>query len=150
MWEKPKNFKIKIGGSYFIDCENLITYHGESLFRRIERRDNDGKIGLDFDVYDNKGHKVATIRRGNVVEGDKDAYQIEHLADCHRVTEKSTGKVLVEINKSPPDADIAISVSMYMPDGFLLEATPDSLNIESTMMIGCTIERCKTAIGIGS
>lgn len=27
MWEIEKNFKVKIGGNYFINCESLISYH---------------------------------------------------------------------------------------------------------------------------
>ncbi len=149
MWEIPKNFKIKLGGNYFINCESLISYDNQPVFRRIEQRDTDGKLGLDFDVYDDKGQKIATIRRGNVVEGNTQAYEMKHLVDCDKVIEKSTGRIIVEINKKPSDANIAVSVNMYLQNGFLLEATPESINVGTSKMIGCTFNNCKTGITIG-
>jgi hypothetical protein len=41
MWESPKNFKIKLGGNYFINCVSLITFNNQPVFRKIERRDTD-------------------------------------------------------------------------------------------------------------
>ncbi|MBA7709535.1 hypothetical protein ES703_118454 [subsurface metagenome] len=148
MWEIERNFKAKIGGNYFINCESLISYQGKPLFT-VKRRESDGRLGIDFDVYDKDGHKVATIRRGNVVEGNAKAYEIAHGANQHKVIEKATGRVIVQIDKNPPDADIAVSVNMYLPDGFLLEATPDAINIGSSKMIGNILEGCKTGIAVG-
>ena len=149
MWEIPKNFKIKIGGNYFINCKSLISFNNQPVFRRIERRDTDGRLGLDFDVYDDKGQKIATIRRGNVVQGDTQAYEMKHLADCDKVIEKTTGRIIAEINKKPSDADIAVSVNMYLQNGFLLEVTPDSINVGSSQMIGNIFSNCNTGIAIG-
>lgn len=83
-----------------------------------------------------------------MVQGDENAYEINHFADCDRVTEKSTGRVIVEVDKKPPDADIALSVSMYLPDGFLLEATPKSINIGSLKFGGNRIINCGTGIAL--
>jgi|WetSurMetagenome_2_1015567.scaffolds.fasta_scaffold444798_2 hypothetical protein len=148
MWEIPKNYKIKLGGNYFINCESLISFKDEPVFRRIEKRDTDGKLGLDFDVYDKKGQKIATIRRGNVVQGNTQAYEMMHLADCDKVVEKSSGRIIVEINKKQSDADIAVSVNMYLPNGLLLEATPENININTIKMRGNTISNCKIGIAI--
>ena len=60
-------FRVKIGGCYFINCRDLIVAHGESLFR-IHRRDDDGILLVDFDIYDAKGAKLATVRNGSIVE----------------------------------------------------------------------------------
>lgn len=147
MWEIVKNVKVKVGGNYFVNCESLISYRDKPLFT-LKRRDSDGRLGIDFDVYDKQGKKVATIRRGNVVEGDTSAYDIEHGADCHKVTEKTTGRVIVQVDKKPPSVDIAVSVNMYLPNGFLLEATPDTINIGSLKIVGNTYS-CKTGIAIG-
>ncbi len=148
MWEIERNFKAKIGGNYFINCESLISYHSKPVFT-VKRRESDGRLGIDFDVYNQNGEKVATVRHGNVVDGDVSAYEISHGADCKKVTEKITGRIIVQIDKNPPDADIAVSVNMYLPDGFLLKATPDSINISSSTMVGCTFANLKTGIAIG-
>jgi hypothetical protein len=148
MWEIERNFKAKIGGNYFINCESLISYDDESLFM-VERRESDGCLGIDFDVYDKNSQKVATIRNGNVVHGNVGVYEIRHGADCHKVMEKATGRIIVQIDRNPPDADIAVSVNMYLPNGFLLKATPDSINIESSEMAGNTFAACTSGIAIG-
>lgn len=148
MWEIDKNFKVKLGGNFFINCESLISYDDNPLFT-LKRRDSDGRLGIDFDVYDQNCQKVATIRRGNVVQGDTSAYEISHGANCHKVTEKASGKVMVQIDKNLRDADLAVSVNMYLPDGFLLKATPDSINIGSTTMVGNIFSNCRTGIAIG-
>ncbi len=149
MWEIPKNFKIKLAGNYFINCGSLISFENQPVFRKIERRDTDGKLGLDFDVYDDMGKKIATIRRGNVVQGDTQAYEMRHLADCDKVIEKSTGRIIVEIDKKPSDADIAVSVNMHLKNGFLLKATPDSINVGSLQIIGSIFSDLNTGIAIG-
>jgi len=148
MWEIEKNFKAKIGGNYFINCESLISYDGKPLFT-VKRREPDGRLGIDFDVYDKNSQKVATIRHGNVVHGNVGVYEIRHGADCHKVMEKATGRIIVQIDKNQPDADIAVSVNMYLPNGFLLKATPDSINIGSSEMVGNTIADYKSGIAIG-
>jgi hypothetical protein len=38
----------------------LVDYKGSSLFT-VKRRESDGLLGIDFDVYDPKGKKVATV-----------------------------------------------------------------------------------------
>ena len=150
MWEIAKNFKVKIGGNYFIDCGCLISYDDECLFT-IKRRESDGRIGIDFDVYDESGKKVATIRNSNVVDGDPKAYEISHEATCKKVVEKSTGRLIVQVDKDPPDADLAVTARLHMPGtGFLLEATPDSINIGTSRMINCTMRNCRTGIALGS
>lgn len=148
MWKIEKNFKVKVGGNYFINCDSLISYDDNLVFT-LKRRDSDGRLGIDFDVYDQAGKKIATIRRGNVVQGDVNAYEIKHLADSHKVIEKATGRIIVQIDKRPPDVDLAVSVNMYLPNGFLLQATPDSINVGSTTMVGNVFDGCKTGIAIG-
>lgn len=148
MWEIERNFKAKIGGNYFSNCDSLISYDDKSLFT-VKRRESDGRLGIDFDVYDKNSQKIATIRHGNVIHGNVDVYEIRHGADCYKVMEKATGKIIVQIDKNPPDADIAVSVNMYLPNGFLLEATPDSINIGSSEMVGNTFAACTSGIAIG-
>ena len=149
MWKIKKNFKVKIGGNYFINCKSLISYDDKQFFT-VKRRDSDGQLDIDFDVYDQNAQKVAAVRRGNVVQGDINAYEISHEADCKKVIEKATGRVIVQIDKNPPDADLAVSVNMYLPNGFLLKATPDAINISSLKTVGNIFKDLKTGIIIWS
>ena len=56
MWEVSKDFKVKLGGNYFINTPNLIVEKGISLFRLFRRED--GFLGIDFDIYNSKGTKL--------------------------------------------------------------------------------------------
>ena len=149
MWEIAKNFKVKIGGNYFIDCGCLISYNDECLFT-IKRRESDGSLGIDFDVYDESGKKVATIRNSNVVDGDPKAYEISHEATCKKVVEKSTGRLIVQVDKNPTDADLVVTARLHLPGtGFLLEATPDGLNAGTCKFTGNTFSNLAIGIAIG-
>ena len=75
MWLVEERFSVRLGGNIFINTPNLVVYKGKPLFR-IYRSDNEGILGIDFDVYDSSGKRVATIRKGIVVQGDQDNYNI--------------------------------------------------------------------------
>ena len=80
MWEVEKDFAVKLGGNLFVRCASLITYDGQRLFN-ISRRDSDHRLGIDFDVYDPDGAKIATIRHSSIVDGDSKRFDIHHGAD---------------------------------------------------------------------
>jgi len=150
-WEVPENYVVKIGGNYFANCGRLITYDDKPLFD-LKRRASDGRLGIDFDVYDKDGAKVATIRNGNVVDGNKEAYLVSHGANCHSIIEKATGRVICQIDKHPkePHVELDVSVQMFTPDGFLLEAYPDRINVGGATMIRELMQGYKTGIAIGN
>lgn len=149
-WEIAENYVVKLGGNIFVNCGQLIAYDDEPLFT-VKRRENDLRLGIDFDVFDEGGNRVATVRNGNVVDGDRNAYEMHHGADTHRITDKASGRVICQIDKSPdqPSVELAVSVKMYLPDGFLLEAYPDRLNIGTSMMIDNFMRNCRVGIAIG-
>ena len=93
MWYTEDEFKVKIGGTTYINVPNIVVCKGVSLFKII-RSDSDGLIGIAFDIYDENGKKVATIRRGRIVQGNDDDYDIVTAHDHYTITEKSTGKMI--------------------------------------------------------
>jgi hypothetical protein len=137
MWEIENKFLVKIGGNYFIDTPNVIVAHGDSVFT-MQRRD-DGHLGIDFDIYDKDGKKVATIRRGNVVQGDEANYEIKKEYHHYTVTEKDSGKIICDIKqkaKSEGDTEIEVSVDLYTKKGFHLIAGPEQTNIGGSQIRG--------------
>ena len=68
MWSVEKEFSVKLGGNTYINTPNLIVYKGDPIFK-LKRSDEDGILGIDFDVFDNAGNRVATFRKGVVVQG---------------------------------------------------------------------------------
>ena len=59
MWVVPDQFKVRIGGNLYQNVPNLVVYKEENLFR-LERSVSDGILGVDFDIYNGQGKKVAT------------------------------------------------------------------------------------------
>jgi len=158
MWKIEDKFKVIIGGNTYIDIPNLVVYKNQPLFT-IKRRESDGLLGVDIDVFDKGGERVATVRGGNIVQGNKEDYEIRSEMHHHSVIEKTSGRVICDIRRKTeaPDAELEISVLLYTPDGFLFEATPEKTNLRGVRMVDCTIEKCdygiviheNGAIGIG-
>ena len=149
MWSVPQSFKVKLGGNYFVDCDSLIDFRGSSLFT-LKRRDEDGLLGIDFDIYDAKKKKVATVRRGTVVDGDRESYQITHEPHHYVVREKNTGRVICEIKRREHaiDSELEVSVDLFTPSGFHLVAGPEQTNIGGVMMGGNVFQKCRVGIGV--
>ena len=149
MWHVDRNCKVKLGGNFYINVERLVDYKGSSLFT-VKRRESDGLLGIDLDVYDPKGKKVATARHGTVVAGDAQNYEITHDPHHYTVKEKSTGRVVCDIRRrdAAEEADIEVTVDLFMPDGFHLQADPDQTNIGGIQMSGNIIDTSQAGIKI--
>jgi hypothetical protein len=151
MWATPENFRVKIGGAYFINCRDLIVAHGESLFR-LKRREDDGLLAVDFDIYDPSGSKVATVRNGNIVDHDREAYEPAKEHHRYTLTEKATGRVVCDIRKAAKAEDgseIEIAVDIYTKKGLHFVATPEFSAFPGAVLQGVTISDCGTGISIG-
>ncbi len=148
MWQVEDRFSITIGSNKFINTPTMIEYKGESIFR-VSRSENDGLLGIDFDLFSQDGTRVAKIYHGRVVDGAKDAYQFDETPLRFRVTEKSSGRVVCELTRpNDQSSELDLNVSLHMPDGFLFEATPQGTNIQSSMFLGNTFVGCGVAISI--
>lgn len=149
MWSVESDFRVIIGGNTYIKTPTIISYKGQSIFS-LKRRDNDGQLGIDFDIFDKSRQKVATIRNANVVDGDTNNYEISKNADHYQVKEKASGRVVCDIKKkaNAVPAELVVSAQLYMPDGKLINVSPTGTNIEGMVMIGCVFESCATAISV--
>jgi hypothetical protein len=78
MWKLEDKFRVKIGGNYYIDTPNIVVYRGTPLFT-MKRRENDFLLGIDFDIHDKTGARIATVRNGNVVQGNESDYETRQL-----------------------------------------------------------------------
>lgn len=142
MWEVENEFSVRLGGNTYINTPNLIVVNGESLFK-IYRSEADGMLGIDFDVYDSSGGKVAVIRKGVVVYGDEENYQTQSGHEKYSVTERSSGKEIVSVRRrNVSGAEIEVSVELYTKTGFLLNAGPENTNIGGLVMKDNVIKDC--------
>jgi len=150
MWHVENEFKVVIGGNTYINTPNIIVYKGTSLF--TVRRSDDGLLGIDFDVFNKQGNRIATIKKGVIVQGNQDEYIITTGMDRYTLTEKKTNTVICDIKKrtQSANAELEISVKLYTPDGFFIDATPTGTNLPgNTMLKGCTFTSCGAGIAIG-
>lgn len=148
MWKVAKEFSVRLGGNTYINTPNLVVYEGESLFQ-MRRSDSDGMLGIDFDVFDAKKNRVATFRKGIVVQGDAKNYDIKTGHEEYSVTEKTTGRIIASVKRRGVEgAELEVSVRLYTPDGFLFDATPTKTNVGGMVMTGCTIKDCGAGIVI--
>jgi len=150
-WKIEEHFKVKIGGNIFIDIPNLIMYGDEPLFK-IYRSTSDGLLGIDFDIYDKNGNKIATIRKGMIVQGDEKNYNISYreVVDHYKISEKKSGRIICDLKKREKagDFELDLSVNLYTKSGFLFEATPTIIRVKQALLSGNTLVGCKYAIRI--
>jgi len=148
MWKIEKEFSVKLGGNTYINTPNLIVYKGEPLFK-IYRSESDGILGIDFDLFNNSGKRIATIRKGIVVQGNTESYIIKSSHEEYQVIEKVTQKVIASVKRRGIEStELEVSVHLYTSDGFLIDATPIKTNIGGMIMTGCVIKNLGAGIVI--
>jgi len=149
MWKVENEFSIRLGGNTYINTPDLIVFQGKSIFQ-IRRSDEDGMLGIDFEVFDAHGKRVAIFKKGIVVQGDKENYIIDSGHETYSVTEKSTGRVVARVQRrGVKDAGLDVQVHMYLPNGFLLDAGPQTINLGGIKMTGNVFKNCGAGIAIG-
>ena len=149
MWHVEDRFRAIIGGNTYVNVANLVVYRGTSLFT-LKRRKSDGQLGIDFDVFDKSGARIATVRGNRIVQGNEDDYEIIREADRYAVVEKATGKVICDIRRrsQAPESELEVSVELYTPEGFLFKATPKETNIKGIALRGNVFENLGAGIVI--
>jgi hypothetical protein len=149
MWLKEKEFSIKLGGQTFINVPILIQFNGESLFT-VRRHEETGEIGIDCDVFDEAGDKIASIRRNNMYPGDQNAFVVDRGEDHITLTDKITGMMLAQVRKNSAalPLELDVSVRTYLPDGRLLDAGPDSCTLGGLFFKGNKLVHCPVGIAI--
>lgn len=151
MWAIPDHFKVKFGGNYYIDTPVLVA-HGSLPFVTVKRHDDNGYLGVYFDIFDASGTKLAAIRRNEIYPAARAEidYKIDGSLDRMVLSERATGAVLCDIRKrdAAGNYDLDVSVRLYMPTGFLFDATPEQTNFGTVQFKGNTIKGCGVGIRI--
>lgn len=139
MWEVEDRFKVRLGGNTYINVESLVDYKGESLFT-LKRHDDNGYLGIYFNIYDASGNRVASVRRNEIYADDKDAYELTTSMTRYTLTERASGRVICDIKRyeEAHPAELDVSVHMYTPSGFLFEAGPNQTNLGGITFAGNT------------
>lgn len=150
MWEVEKNFRVRIGGNTYIDTPVIVAFKGDPLFT-FKRSDENGYLGIYFEIYDSEGKHIASVKRNEIYFGDKDAYKIEGSMNRYTFTERASGRVICDIKKREDahPAELDVSVHLYTPTGFLFDATPDQTNFGGSTFKGMTFQGNPVGIAIG-
>jgi hypothetical protein len=150
MWEIAENFKVKLGGNFYINTPVLVAFKGTPLFT-LKRHDDNGYLGIYFEIYNAKGEHIASVKRNEIYYGDKTAYEINGSMTRYIFSEKASGRVICDIKRyqAALPAELDVSVQLYTPSGFLFDATPEGTNLPGLYVVrNCTIENL--AIGIAT
>lgn len=147
MWKIETEFSVRLGGNTYINTPDLIVFKGESLFRI--RRGDDGMLGIDFDVFDADGKRVAKFAKNVVLTGDAAKYLVESSHDSYAVTERKTGRIIAKVQRRGVEgAELDVQVVMYLPNGFLLNAGPTETNLGGIQFKGNVTRNCGAGISI--
>ena len=149
MWYKEDNFKVKIGGNFYINTPKIIVYKGDSLFS-IVRAERTDLLGINFKIYNKNGEKIASVKQGRIYEGDKELYSVIIEQDRYALIEKATDRIICDIrkNKLADQSELEVNLNLYTKDGFLINASPTGTNIGTNLMTGCVISDCGAGIVI--
>jgi hypothetical protein len=78
VWSIEKQFKVIIGGNVYIDVPDLVVYNEKTLFA-LRRHDDNGQLGIYFELFDATGSHVASIKRNEI-------YRVEGMADRYKLS----------------------------------------------------------------
>ena len=118
-----------------------------------ERHDDNGYLGIYFDIYNREGEKLAVVKRNEIyiVKGKNEDYRLDGSADRVTFIEQATGQALCDIKKrgDAGDVELDVSVHLYTPaPGHLLIDCTTGTNLGGLSMIGNTFRSMRAAIGI--
>ncbi len=121
----------KIGDNYYLNCKHIITFKDQDIFT-IKNAD-ESEIKINFDVFNEKGEKVAAVEDSKLVEGDPELYIIKSTALEYSFIEKAANRIICYVKKVQNDktnkCELQIWADMYMPSGFYFQCTPETTNV---------------------
>jgi hypothetical protein len=108
-------------------------------------------LGVDLDIYDANGVKVATIRNGNIVDYNRVGYTAAKERHRYSLTEDATGRLICDVRKSGKAGDgseLEVSVDLYTKRGVHLVANSEGTKLGGIDFLGNTINGCEAGIVI--
>lgn len=149
MWIGENEFDVRLGGNNYINTPVLISYKGESLFA-ISRNEG-GYLGIDFEVYDSKGQKIASVKKNKIYphKDHKNDYELVVSNDVMTLREKGTGRTIAVVRRrKAATAELDVTVSTYLPDGQKIDLGPDTSSIRGNRITGSVFKDCGVGIAI--
>ena len=150
MWTVENHFKVIIGGNTYIDVRNLVVFKGQTLFT-LKRSDENGELGIYFELYDKARQHVASIKRNQIypTAGQRERYAFDGSDHEVKLLDTDTEEIVCSIQRRSATSELEVSVRLYTPEGILFDATPTVTNLGGIKMSGNVFQNCGTAILIG-
>jgi len=135
---------FKMGGVKFENCKTILNFRQKEILSI--RQAADGSFLLNADVYNKAGKLVATVR-DNIPTG-----RVELQQETGKIIllDQSTRRIICEFVKDKwvtARVDIAVTLNYYLPDGKMLQCTPeDSSHPSLVAKKNMTVRGLETAL----
>jgi hypothetical protein len=147
--QSQKNVCLKIGGSYYINCERTIVF-GEQAIMSVNGDDERGRT-INFDIFSSKGILDASLKDGNFSGTNVKSYAIAQMEEHFTITHTRSNRLVLMVknveNKTEKRNEFHIWADFFLPDGNRFQCTPEASNVPMLEMIkGATFTNSNTAI----
>ena len=139
--------ELIIGSNIIRNTSGVLNVAGkEQIFLEIG---TDGQLLLTMDIYDDRSHHIAKLRRNAWAFNENNRFSINTDPSSLKLIDNKTGEVVVEVNVIDKDRIQISKGYFYTHKGDLLEITPEFWRIHGVTMSGNVIDSCGGAVAIG-
>lgn len=118
---------LKMGGVTFVNCKSVVTFAGQELVGIHPAAD--GTWLLNAEIYNEAGKWSASIRDNQT---SAKGVIITPSAEGVLLTDRYTGRKLCQFiavkSADGKSIELATTLNLYLPNGTLLQCTPDASN----------------------
>jgi hypothetical protein len=152
MWQQ-----FVLGSNVIENCSGVLIADGHELFY-LERGQRDEQLLLTVDVYDDRGERLAKLRR-NAWVFHHERFEITTAPSALTLTDASTQAVLLSAQVHDRDRIEVDRCHLFSAEGSMIDAEPDQLvingrvTLKSNMISGMNsaflIDKDAFVIGVG-
>ena len=147
--QEQKDVRLKIGGSYFINCKRTVVF-GEQAIMTVSGDDKSGRK-VNFDIFSPKGVLDASLKDGDFSGTNVKAYAVKRDEEILTITDTRSNRIVLMVknveNKAEKQNELHIWADFFLPDGNRFQCTPEASNLPMLEMIkGATFKDSDTAI----
>ena len=146
----PASDTLMFGGDYYINCYPLLSFRNSPLlgFRTwVDGLPPD----IDVDLYDGSGNKMGSVRNGIVQPGSMRSIKTKYNPGEYTLfVDGQRESTLISMKKKNPAVPgmIEITLSLCLPDGYVLRCTPYEADKRLQIYSGRNIYRNMTGYNL--
>jgi hypothetical protein len=122
--------EMNLGRNVFANVPGLVlveTDKGHTELMSLEAGDTSQQVLLTMDVWDADGSQVARLQRNALLLNDQERFAVTTSASSVRLSEKETGRIVVEAIVLDRNRVQVLQADLYSPLGDRLDIRPDRL-----------------------